>query len=76
MKLLFIADGRSPTALNWISYFVDSGHEVHLASIYPCQSDLALASLTIIPVAFSSAVGETEFSGDTTRLILVKSSLK
>ena len=56
MKLLFVADGRSSIALNWIKYFVDQGHEVHLASIYPCQPDLALASLTIIPVAFSGAV--------------------
>ncbi|MEN8172489.1 MAG: glycosyltransferase [Chloroflexota bacterium] len=59
MKLLFIADGRSPTALNWISYFVDSGHEVHLASVFPCQPDLDLASLSIIPISFSSAAGET-----------------
>jgi len=59
MKLLFIADGRSPTAINWISYFVDSGHDVHLVSLYPCQPDLALASLTIIPVAFSRAAGDT-----------------
>jgi len=56
MKLLFIADGRSQIALNWISYFVDAGYEVHLASIYPCQPDLDFASLTIIPVAFSGAV--------------------
>ena len=56
MRLLFIVDGRSPIALNWISYFVDTGHEVHLVSMYPCQPNLALASLTIIPVAFSSAV--------------------
>ncbi len=56
MKLLFIADGRSQIALNWMRYFVDNHHEVHLASIYPCQPDLDLASLTIIPVAFSGAV--------------------
>ncbi len=56
LKLLFIADGRSPIALNWMRYFVQRGHEVHLASIYPCQPDLELASLTVIPVAFSGAV--------------------
>lgn len=59
MRLLFVADGRSPIALNWIQHFTDTGHEVHLASTYPCQPALPLASLTIIPVAFSSAVGET-----------------
>lgn len=56
MKLLFVADGRSPIALNWIRHFAETGHEVHLASLFPCQPDLELASLTILPVAFSGAV--------------------
>lgn len=55
MRLLFVADGRSPTAINWISYFVAQKHEVHLASTYPCEPDLALKSLHIVPVAFSKA---------------------
>ena len=53
MRLLFVVDGRSPISLNWISYFVETGHEVHLASTFPCEPDLSLASLTFIPVAFS-----------------------
>lgn len=53
MRLFFVADGRSPIALNWISYFVRRGHEVHLASTFACKPDLKLASLSIIPVAFS-----------------------
>ncbi len=53
MKLLFIADGRSPTALNWIGYFVDRGHQVHLVSMYACAPEIKLASLTVMPVAFS-----------------------
>lgn len=56
MKLLFIADGRSQIALNWIKHFVAVGHEVHLVSLYPCQPDLDFASLTIVPVVFSRAV--------------------
>ncbi len=58
MRYLFVADGRSPIALNWLQHFVQTGHEVHLASTYPCQPELNLASLHIIPVAFSSAAGE------------------
>jgi glycosyltransferase involved in cell wall biosynthesis len=53
MRLLYVADGRSPIALNWIAYFVESGHEVHLASTYPCTPDIPLASLAVIPLAFS-----------------------
>jgi hypothetical protein len=55
MRILYIADGRSPIALNWISYFVKRGDEVHLATTFPAQPDLVLSSLTFVPLAFSSA---------------------
>ena len=58
MKLLFIADGRSPIALNWIRYFVDQGYEVHLVSTYDCDPELALKTLNILPAAFSEAAGD------------------
>lgn len=57
MRILFVADGRSPTAINWISYFIDQGDEVHLASTYPCDPIPGLASFKFVPVAFSRAVG-------------------
>ena len=53
MRLLFVADGRSPTALNWIRYFVERGDEVFLASTFACQPTLKLSGLEIVPVAFS-----------------------
>jgi glycosyltransferase involved in cell wall biosynthesis len=53
MRLLFVVDGRSPIALNWIRYFTDRGDEVHLVSTFDCQPELSLASLTVVPVAFS-----------------------
>ena len=56
MNLLFVADGRSQIALNWMRYFVDNDHDVHLVSLYPCQPELDLASLTVIPVTFSGTV--------------------
>jgi len=62
LKLLFVVDGRSPIALNWIRYFVDSGHDVHLASMYSCVPEMKLASLTIIPVAFSGVVNASKQS--------------
>jgi glycosyltransferase involved in cell wall biosynthesis len=57
MRLLFVVDGRSPIALNWISYFVKAGHEVHIVSTYPCNPDLQLASLNVVPVALSEIAG-------------------
>ena len=53
MRLLYIADGRSPTARNWISYFVQQDHQVHLVSTAPCPDNPGLASLHVLPVAFS-----------------------
>lgn len=55
MRLLYVADGRSPIALNWIRYFVEQGHEVHLVSTFPCRPELPLASLHIISAALSAA---------------------
>ena len=59
MKLLFVADGRSPITVNWLSHLVDSGHAVHLVSSYPCAPELELASLHILPVAFGALAGDT-----------------
>jgi glycosyltransferase involved in cell wall biosynthesis len=53
VRLLFVADGRSPIALNWIEYFLQQADEVHLVSTFPCAADSRLASFTFVPVAFS-----------------------
>jgi len=53
MKLLFVADGRSPIALNWMRWWIDHGHEVYLASTFTCDSVPGLAGMDITPVAFS-----------------------
>jgi glycosyltransferase involved in cell wall biosynthesis len=55
MRILFVADGRSPIALNWIRYFVDRGDEVFLASTFACSPDLPLRELQVTPVAYSGA---------------------
>lgn len=55
MKILFVADGRSPTAIQWMRHFTQSGYHVHLVSTFACQPDLDLAGLDVLPVAFSGA---------------------
>jgi glycosyltransferase involved in cell wall biosynthesis len=60
MKILYIADGHSPIAIHWISYFIQTGHEVHLASSFPCQPITGLASFTVIPIALSGVYGKSE----------------
>jgi glycosyltransferase involved in cell wall biosynthesis len=68
MRILFVADGRSPTALNWLRYWVETGHSVHLISTFPCNPPEGLVSLNIIPVAFGSfAGGQAGNAGGTLR---------
>jgi len=57
MRILYVVDGRSPIALNWMRYFCEGDHEVHLVSTYPCDPDLKLASFHVIPAAFGD-IGE------------------
>jgi glycosyltransferase involved in cell wall biosynthesis len=67
MRLLFVADGRSPIALNWVRWWIDHGHDVHLASTFAFEPIPGLAGLDIVPVAFSgtkpSSKGGTNPSG-------------
>ncbi len=60
MKILFVADGRSPTAINWMQHFIAAGHEVHLASTFPSAPLAGAASHHVIPVAFSGVVAEND----------------
>ena len=53
MRILFVADGRSPTALSWMQHWMERGHEVHLVSTFPCNSPAGLASFQVMPVAFA-----------------------
>ncbi|HEX9091926.1 MAG TPA: glycosyltransferase, partial [Anaerolineales bacterium] len=63
MKLLYIVDARSPIALNWISHFIQGGHEVHIVSTFPCLPVEGAASLLVIPVAMSGNYGAPESVG-------------
>lgn len=77
MRLLFIADGRSPTALNWIRYWVERGDEVFLASTFACEPDLPLAGLDFVPVAFSRVKrGVSASSGASSRTLSLRTAIR
>lgn len=65
MKILYVADGRSPIAQNWIRHFVERGDDVYLASTFACSLDrfAAVKELEITPVAFSSVQKVTQRPG-------------
>ena len=63
MRILFVADGRSPIAQNWIRHFVERGNEVYLASTFACSVDFPLNGLEVVPVAFSAFKKATQRPG-------------
>ena len=63
MRILFVADGRSPIAQNWIRHFVERGNEVYLASTFACFVDFPLNGLEVVPVAFSAFKKATQRPG-------------
>lgn len=68
MKLLYVADGRSPIALSWISFFIRNSEEVHLVSTFLCSPIDGLASFQVIPVGLSQAQGEGRLAGKSSLL--------
>ena len=63
MKILFVADARSPIARNWIRHFVERGDEVFLASTFDCGLDFPVARFLFIPTAFSQLKARTSQPG-------------
>jgi glycosyltransferase involved in cell wall biosynthesis len=53
MRLLFVSDGRSPIANDWIANFINRGDEVHLVSTFECKPEFELTSYHFVPVAYS-----------------------
>lgn len=57
MRICFVADARSPIARNWIGYFVDQGHDVHVISSYPYTgTPWPRARVHVVPLAFSGVL--------------------
>jgi glycosyltransferase involved in cell wall biosynthesis len=57
VRLCYVADARSPIARNWISHFVEAGHEVHLISSYPADPGIiGMSSQHTVPLAFSDLI--------------------
>lgn len=54
MRLTFLADLRSPTALQWIRHFIDRGYEVQAISSYPIAGNvLPGAETTSLPLVLA-----------------------
>ena len=65
MKILFVADARSPIATNWIRHFAGRGDDVFIASTFACHLDFPVKRLEITPVAFSAIKKASQNPGST-----------
>lgn len=57
MKILLVADGRSPITLRWLKAIQPLGYEIHLVSTFPCPPIEKVHLAAILPVAFASMAG-------------------
>ncbi len=64
MRLLYVADGRSPIARSWITYVLQAGHEVHLMSTFTCDPLPGVAGFRYLPVAFSDVGPNGTLAGE------------
>lgn len=65
MRYLFVVDGRSPIAINWIRHFTERDDEIYIASTFACLVDFPINGLEITPVAFSALKKPSQRPGST-----------
>lgn len=57
MRITFLADLRSPIAIQWIRHFVERGHEVQVISSYPVSGNvLSGAETTSLPLVLAGSL--------------------
>lgn len=64
LKILLIADGRSPITHSWIAMLKPLGYRLSLVSSYPCAPVDGVERLYILPLAFSRFGGSQAGSGN------------
>jgi glycosyltransferase involved in cell wall biosynthesis len=57
MKVLIVADGRSPITRRWIKMLQPLGYHIDLVSTYPCDPVAGVNETVIVPAAFASFSG-------------------
>ncbi len=57
MKILLVADGRSPITHSWVNALEMAGFDISLVSTFNCPPVPGVGSLHIIPAAFSNMAG-------------------
>lgn len=63
MRILLVADGRSPITRSWIRAVLSLGHSVILVSTFPCEPVEGVEADVCLPVAFSALARSGGASG-------------
>ncbi len=63
MRVLLVADGRSPITRGWVRMLASAGVEADLASTFPCAAIEGVRMLEVFPVAFAALSGSQVDSG-------------
>ena len=72
MRILLVADGRSPITHNWISMLSGLDHEIHLISTFPHEAIPEIAGSWTIPVGFSIFAGGQVKGKSTSRRSIIR----
>lgn len=67
MRILLVADGRSPITHGWIRMLKRSNHAVYLASSFPCAPIPEADELHVFPIALNAFSGSQVSTGTHTR---------
>ena len=67
MRILLVADGRSPITRAWAANLLKLKHEVILVSTFPCAPVEDLEHMLVMPVAFGALSGGQVSTGAHTR---------
>ncbi len=57
MKILILADGRSPITKHWLDGLKQLGHTVIFVSSYPCERLDSMDEFHVLPIAFAGLAG-------------------
>lgn len=63
LRLLIVADGRSPITRRWIAMLKPLGYHISLVSSYPCEAPPGVDGFFILPLAFSQLGGSQAGGG-------------
>ncbi len=76
MKILLVADGRSPTTRRWLEGLLAQGHKVFLVSSYPCEPPSPSVEIRVLPIAFGNLAKRQAVTGNLSHPVGSSGSLK